>query len=298
MSKKFFSSHSPILGFFAEVPIDIIGLKESIRALNRLGFKNKKQLVEMAILLREPISISEFEPKEPREIFKKLILSSVNVVPALVGEIFVEEERSLSGIYEGVLRAIANGKVVSSEISSSLFSSKLIQKDDPSVIQQHLGNLIKFGIIKRIQVYNKNKFAYKHVSPLLRLFYYADEKYNLSERRLQITEQEINRIIDEVMPRIVEDNIREFLAKKLGLVESILESGDYEVDGYLLKFKKPEIVFEVKWKDKIDSEDLKKAEENLNKINIKKKFLFVPDKTKIKKENKSNFEIVDISDFI
>ena len=43
-------------------------------------------------------------------------------IPAMIGEIFTEEERYISAIYEGILRAVASGNTVSTEISSYLFS--------------------------------------------------------------------------------------------------------------------------------------------------------------------------------
>jgi len=292
LSKKLFSSKSPILGFFAEVPISIINLKDTLRHLKKYKM-DKKQLLEMAILLREPLMIEYFDEKEdPRRIIARIIMYSVKTVPALIGEIFVEEERNISAVYEGVLRAIANGNTVSGEISSYLFSRKLLKKDDPSLIQQYLKNLMGFGIIKRMKVYGKNKLVYKHVSPLSRIFYYADEKYNISERKLN--EKEIERIIDEIMPIIVEDNIREFISEKYGLEESLFEAKDYDVDGCLLKFKKPEIALEVKWGKKINIEEV---ENNLKKIKAKKKLLFVPDKRKIKIKD-SSIEIIDILDLI
>jgi hypothetical protein len=293
LSKKLFSSRSALLGFFAELPVGLISTEDCIKALGRFKF-DKKQLVELAILLREPIAIDYFnEKKDARKIFNEILIGSVKTIPALLGEIFTEEERSITAIYEGVLRAVASGKVISSEISSYLFSKKLIGKDDPSMIQQYLDNLVKLGIIKKISIFGKKRFIYKHVSVLAKLFYYTDEKYNISERKLD--EKETGRIIDEVMPKIVEDNIRELFANKFGLKETIVEAKDYDVDAYLLKFNKPEMAIEVKWKKNITEEDIAKAEKNLYQVNANKKLLFVPNKRNLQSEI---LEIVDISDFI
>ena len=293
LSKNLLSSHSPLLGIFKENKVSLIDLSDAINALKKLKL-NKKELVEIAILLKEPFAIDYFdERKDPRKVMCEILLGSVKTIPALVGEIFSEEERSISAVYEGILRAVADGKMVSGEISSYLSSRKLIKKDDPSIIQQYLTNLVEFGILKKVMVYNKNKFVYKHVSPIARLFYYADEKYNISERK--VTEQEIARIIDELLPRIVEDEIREFIANRYGLLETILETADYDIDAYLLKFKKPEIAIEIKWKKTIEKEDIAKAEENLSKVKAKKKLLFVPDKRNLKSEK---VDIIDISDLI
>ncbi len=295
LSKRLLKGRSPILGLFSELPIRIISLRDTLTALSKMKL-SKKEHVENAILLREPITITSFDSnKKARKVFSKVLLSSLNTIPALVGEIFLEEEKSLSAVYEGILRAIAGGKITSTKIADYLFSRKLIVNNDASIVQQYLKNLISFGIIKRVGVYNKNKFIYKHISPLTKLFYYADEKYNISERDL--TEKEIERIVQEIMPRIVEDNIREFLAQKFGLSEAIIESKDYDIDTCLLRFNKPEVVAEVKWKEKINKEEMRKVEADLNEIKAKKRYLFVQDKRKFF-GLKSNIEIVDINDFL
>ncbi|EQD30310.1 Archaeal ATPase, partial [mine drainage metagenome] len=139
---------------------------------------------------------------------------------------------------------------------------RLIKKDDPSIIQQYLENLLKIGIIKKVELFKKKRFAYKIGSPLSRLFYYADEKYGISERKL--SEEEAIGIIGEVMPRIVEDNIREHLSDKYGLRESVAEASDYEVDGILLKFSRPYLVLEVKWKTKISNKEINEIEKKLS----------------------------------
>lgn len=291
LSKRLISARSALLGLFAEIPLGLISLEESLNSLKKFKF-SKQERIELAILLREPIAVDYFnEKKKARETISTIILSSLKTIPALVGEIFSEEERELSAVYEGVLRGISIGNVGSGEISSYLFSKKLIKKDDPSIIQQYLNNLISFGIIRRIELFKKKKFIYKLVSPLSKIYYYADEKYNLSERK--VTEEELSPIINELMPRIVEDNVREVLAEKYGLRESIFEAKDFDIDGILLKFKKPEIALEVKWGG-LGKKEIDKAEEVLGKIDATRKLLFVKDKKIIK----SNLETIDVDDLI
>lgn len=290
LSKKLVSARSPLLGLFAEVPIGLISLKDCLRAVEKYGF-SKKDRMELAVMLREPISIDYFdEKKSARENMALVLLSSVKTIPALVGEVFYEEERELSAIYEGVLRAVASGRSISGEIASYLFSRKLIKKDDASIIQPYLNNLTLLGLVKRIEVLNKRKYIYKLTSPLLRMFFYADEKYNISERRLSTSEA--LRIVEELMPRIIEDSVREFLADKYGLRESVLQAKDLDVDGCLLKFNRPEIVLEVKWR-RVNGMDVKKTEENLGKIPSKRKILFVPDKKLVES---STLEVLDVDD--
>ena len=291
LSKKLISGKSPLLGLFAEVPISLVSLEDSLHYLRKFSLPNR-ELLELAALLREPIAISYFdEKKKARETIAQIVMSSAKSIPALVGEIFLEEERELSVVYEGILRAVAAGKIGTGEMAGYLFSKKIIQKDDPSVIQQYLSNLLSFGVLRRIALFNKKKFVYKICSPLARIYYYADEKYNLSERAFG--EEELQRIINELMPRIAEDEVRMFLAETLGLQESVMEGRDFEVDGVLLKFKKPEIALEVKW-GKLSREDIRKTEEKLGSISARRKVLFVPDK----KDVKGGLEILDVNDLL
>jgi len=291
LSKKLISSKSPLLGLFAEAPFGLISLQDTLRFLHKFNLP-KKDWMELAILLREPIAADYFdEKKKARETISTIISSSLKTIPALVGEIFTEEEREISAVYEGILRAISIGKIGSGEISSNLFSKRLIKKDDPSIIQQYLNNLVSFGIIRRIVLYGKKKFIYKLVSPLAKIYYYADEKHNLSERKAN--EKELAPIIEELMPRIVEDGIRECLAEKFGLLEAILEAKDFDIDGLLLKFKKPEIALEVKWGNP-EKINIKKIEETLGKTEAPRKILFVQDKKKLKQA--PNLEILDVAD--
>ena len=290
LSQRLLSTSSPLLGLFAEMPLNIISLKDTLKAVEKLDISLKQKL-ELAVILREPIAARFLTDKSPRKILSDVILFSRNAIPALVGEIFSEEERRLSGIYEGILRTIADGNLVSSEISSYLFSNKLIKKDDPSTIQNHLKNLINLGIIKRVKVHNKNRYKYKHISSLLHLFYFADEKYNISER--EPSTKEIQEIIDETSPYLIEDAVREHLAKKHGLKEAVIETPDYDVDICLLKFQKPQVVGEVKWKKKFKGNDIKRAERVLAELEAKERYLFVPDKERV---NSDILKVIDVTD--
>lgn len=291
LSKKLISPRSALLGLFAEVQLGLISLGDALAALEKYNIP-KKDRMELAVLLKEPIAADYFDEKEnARSTIAKIVLGSAKTIPVLIGEIFLEEERETSGVYEGILRAVACGKVGSGEISSYLFSKKLIRKDDPSIIQQYLGNLASFGIIRRIRVFNKKRFIYKLTSPLSRRYYYADEKYNISERKM--TEKELESIVGELMPRLIEDAVRETLSEKNGLVESVIEAGDFEVDGYLLKFKKPGIALEVRWK-KLGKKEIRETEEKLGKLDAPQKILFVQDKSKIK----SKLRVIDTEDLL
>jgi len=289
LSKNIISNKSPLLGLFSEINIKTISLRDSLNALKNIKMSKEKKL-EIAILLTEPIAIDYFSNKRSsKKTISNVFLGSLKTIPALVGEIFAEEERKLSSIYEGILGSIATGKTNSGEISSMLFSTKLLEKDDPSLIQQYLKNLIEFGLIEKIKIYNKKRYSYQISSPLIKLYYYADKKYNISERDLNV--EDLFPILEKIFPKIVEQKVRENLAKENGLIETIYESPELEIDGILLKFQKPEIALEIKWQTPKKSE-IKNCENKLKKINSKKKIIFVKNKDKVKSE----FDIWDVED--
>jgi len=279
--------YSPILGRFGEVKIGLINLHDTLRALKN-KFSDPKELLEYAIIATEPITINLVEEgMSIEEIFEKLRLAA----SSLVGEIFLEEDRHLSRIYDGIMRAVSVGKTTSGKISTYLYSRKLIKKDDPSLIQQYLKNLVDFGILYRIPVWSKRRVAYKHISPLLKIFFYMDEKYGVSER--EVSAKEMKRYISEIMPRVVEDKIREYLSWRYGMKAYLYEMNSFEIDALYAKFKKPEIAMEIKWKKNITNNELKSIEKKLCKIDVKERILFVPNKEDLKSDK---IRILDVQD--
>jgi hypothetical protein len=290
LARKLLTTHSPIMGLFNEIMVDIISLDETLKELSKFHLQ-KKELLELSIFAREPLAIDYMDELSNTTTISEILLGSLKAIPALIGEIFGEEERSLTMVYNGILSAIATGHISSGKISSFLFSRKLIQKDDPSIIQAYLGNLIKIGVLKKIMIFNKNKFAYKISSPLIRLFFYAEEKFAISDRNVSV--KEIDEILSVLLPRIVEDNVREIISLQENLVETIIEDSDYDVDGYLLHFKKPQIALEVKWRNKV--KDIGKIETNLLSLIAEKRVLFVTDRSNLRSEKIS---LMDVSDLI
>ena len=294
LARNLLRGNSPLLGLFHEARIGLVRIDDCLVALKTFGL-DKRRLLESAIMMREPIAIDYFNEKEDtRQTFVRLLSGLANTMPALVGEIFLEEDRSISATYEGITRAIASGKAASGEISSALYSRRLIPKDDPSSIQPYLNNLVKIGILRKIATYERSRFAYKIASPLMRLFFYADEKYGIAERR--ISDAEAMRILDEQLPHIVEDEIREYLADRLGLHENVLEAKDYEMDGVLTRFKKPVLLLEVKW-GRVNQGDVRKAEENLSRLDAERRVLFVQNRKGLSSKLLTLLDVSDLTSY-
>ncbi len=296
LAKNILSKNSALLGSVAEFELELIRLDDVIKSLTRSSLCktiSKKDILEMAIIMQEPMTVDYFdETKKPREMLSEIVTTTRFTIPALVGEIFTEEEKSLSKIYEGILRSVSIGKQISSEISSYLYSNKLIKKDDPSLIQPYLMNLVNLGIIRRVKVVNKRTYRYFLVSPLMEIFYYSDEKYNFSE--FSVDNKFVFSVLNEIFPKIVEQHVRWYISRRLNLIEGIIEENNYDIAGYLMKFKKGEIAIEIKWKDKISEKDVKNGEKILSKVDAKRKILFIPDKSEV--NFTTDIEIWDVED--
>ncbi len=270
--KNLLEKNSPILGLFLEFRMDLVDERDILLNLKE-KIKDYKKLIEFSTYLREPMLLKWFGINLA-SILKNLKL----VIPSLVGEIFAEEEKELSERYEGIIRALSSGKTTLSEITSSLYSNKLIPKQDVSAVKPYLNTLLEIGLVKRVPEYFGKRYYYFVSSPVIDLYYYLDEKYNFSERDLE------EKYITEKIPMHVEDFIRELLGKIFGMRTFIINKPNMEVEIALARFKKLKIVGEVKWKKKVSKSEIKKIEEKLEKFKGCRKILVVPSEDAVEKE--------------
>jgi len=275
LTKELLGKRSPLLGLFSEFRMDIIDERDILLNLHD-RIKDPKELIEYAVFLREPWLIPLWE--ETESFFDALPFNVKITVPALIGEIFTEEERQYSRIYDAILKAIANGKRISTEIASYLYSLRLIPAEDPSLVHPFLKILQNIGLIEKIKIYEKNKYYYRISSPIVDYYYYLDAKYGISEREIQFLQAK--KVLEIKMPHYVEQFIMNLLSKIFGLwPEKIIEK-EYEVDIALVDLKKLKAVVEVKWRKNITNEVLKEVEKKLEKYNCRKIFI-VPNKEEL-----------------
>ena len=291
LTKEFIGKSSPLLGLFSEFKMSLIDERDILKNLKE-KIRDKKKLLEHAIFLREPWFIPIWE--ETEDFFKAFPNIIKLTVPSLIGEIFTEEERTYSRIYDSILKAIADGKQISTEIASQLYSSKLIPAQDPSLIHPYLKILEGIGILEKIKIYGKNKYYYKHSSPVMDYYYYLDAKYGISEREIQ--EKQVEKVLIEKIPHYAEQFIAKLLSKAMGLwYEKIVEK-DYEIDIALTDFRKLIAVVEVKWRENVTGKEIRLIEEKLMKFPCRK-ILFVPNKEELPREPK-NIEVWDVNTII
>ena len=286
LSKKLLGSGSPLLGLFA---VYIMGLVDCCDVLRSLPSRDPIESVKAGIYLREPLLAMDYNPPVEKYLSTYLYGNKLTI-REIIGEIFSEEERRLSLIYEGILKAIASGKRKSGEISSFLFSRRLLSKDNPGIIQRHLDILVKIGLIEKIQTYSRG-FYYLHSSPLFNLHFYLEEKYGYTETEVPL--RFIERVVNEMIPHDVEKFIWDLFASKFGLKKVKIENP--EIDIALKRYDKLALVGEVKWKKKISKRDLENAINKLKKFDCRK-ILVVPDKEKVPMH--PEVEILDARDIM
>jgi len=279
--------------FFLVLPVRIglVVVRDLLLVLSREV--KEKELLESAVYLREPFLIQAYRPPL-REFLPNFLYEYRFFLRELLGEIFTEEERELTNLYDGVLRAVADGKSVSTEISSLLFSRGLLSKDNPGILQKYLDILTEIGLIQRHEVWGRKKFRYFHASPVLDLHFYLEEKYAYSE--LEVPVEYIKKVVVQKLPFHIQWFVRDLLSKCLGLLPRIIEEKGVEVDVALFEFENLRAVAEVKWKEFLDAGEIRSIEEKLSRFSARK-ILVVPDKGNIEGEPKG-IETLDVKDML
>ncbi len=292
MAKKLLGKGSPLLGLFSEFNMGLINEKDILKHLSK-HIKDPKQLIDFAVYLREPWLIPLWEKTKDR--FLDAMITNIKLtVPALMGEIFREEDKELTSMYEGVLKAIADGKRVSGEITNYLYSLHLISAQNPSFVHPYLKILHEIGMLEKMKIFGKKKYFYYHVSPIIDLFFYLDAKYGFSER--DIAEEQVKKVVERKLPLHVEQFFRNLLADHFGLWKETIVDRNYEIDIALTDFRKLKVVAEVKWKNRVSKDEIRKIEDVLNKFNCKK-ILIVPDKNVLEREPEG-IEVWDVNDVL
>ncbi|MEM3078659.1 MAG: hypothetical protein QXR38_04090, partial [Nitrososphaerales archaeon] len=269
--KKVFDRRSPLLGLFAPFRVDLIKYSDAVFAVKDICQSLRDALL-WGLVIRDPwvIPMVTFEMDVISEICDKLgvFLASAS---GLVGEVFEEEERSLTRVYDAVLRLIGGGLWKPMEISGVLTSNNLISGGLPTVTGL-LERLTGMGILEKIPLWKTrgSRHYYKHRSPLLSIIYYIDQKLNISEGTYR--EVDYNLALN-IIGRELQFSLVEMLAEHHGGRRSytLLPKGEGDIDIVILdqKGKKPIIGYEVKLGD-LERNEAKKSVETIHSYGIPK----------------------------
>lgn len=171
--RRVFDRRSPLLGLFEAFHVDLVDVADAIASLRRLGL-GAREAVLWAVVARDPWLLRHVEPRgDP---WRALAAHAAGLTPAargLVGEVFEEEERQLTRVYDAVLRLLAEGYWRAAEIAARLYEAGLVSSPQPGSATGVLRVLEEMGLVKRVPLWRTRgaRVYYRHRSPLLSLLY-------------------------------------------------------------------------------------------------------------------------------
>ena len=225
ITKKAFDRNSPLLGLALPYRMDVVHYPD---ALAHFGDPLS------ALLFRDPWVTAHASSwadvsRNPQGFYY--------VVKGLIGEVFQEEERRFTQIYEAILISVAEGEWNSSIITSRLQSTLSV---NGSTVSSYLDSLGKMGLIRKIKVFRGGRGAeWYHTlsSPLMSAVLYAEAKHRVSDNN-----QEVD--LTRPIARELQFSVGELLAEKNGAQPAY--SPKVDIDIVLLKHGKPIAGYEVK----------------------------------------------------
>jgi hypothetical protein len=253
------------LGFLKEHKIGLIHPDDIIK---KLSLDN---MVDYATYLRDPWLIPNMEGSDILHDLYNVLTGVRYTIPALLGEIFHEEDRTISEIFEGILGAIGSGHGKPSEIASILYNRGIISRDAPSQIAPYIKNLIDMDILKQIRIFKKKRAIYKMVSPIFSIYYYMNDKYGL-ERGLPPFS-----VVENNLIRAHSFSVEDFIVSALAssFKGELRYSFEPEIDGIIVDRRERVLaIIEVKW-GRISSNDIDKYLEKIEELGINGKRILV-----------------------
>ncbi len=247
--KDILSPNSPILGMVSEFKLSLITPENIFCGLS--DHLSPDEAFGSSPYLRDPWTLQYFD-KENTDL-SNILFFSKQTVQSLLGEVFLEEERKLSSVYEGIIRSLAVGKWKMKEISDLLYSRRLISGPEPSNIRPYFKNMMSMDLVKRIPLHHKKGYKYMIKSPIMELAYLLDEKVNFFEE--DVPEKRVKDIIEDVKPEHIEQFCGEYFAECYGGKFEYFYSSDFDID-FIITYNGEVLASgAVKWSENVSKKD-------------------------------------------
>ena len=166
-----FSRGSPLLGLLAPLRVDLASYPDTAASLLRQGLAEREALL-WAVVARDPWLLRHLEPQgEPWRMLASWAHALVPAARGLVGEVFEEEERSLTRLYDAALRLLAEGYWRAADLAARLAEAGLTSATHPGAVTGVLRVLEEMGLVERVPLWRTRgaRVYYRHRSSLLRL---------------------------------------------------------------------------------------------------------------------------------
>ena len=257
--KRILAPKSPIMGFYSDLKLSLLHPGDIFRGLKEE--MDPVQAYSLSPYLRDPWTL-QFYRKDQTNITDIILLSRGVLVP-LIGEVFLEEEKTLSRTYEGIIRSLSLGRWKLNSVAGLLSSRRIIEKNDPHIIRPYFNTMEQMDLVQKIPIYRKKEFMYQVRSPIMELGFMLDEKFNIFQQDIKrsIIEKEISRFTGELM------------AELLGGAYNYFYSREFDIDFIITRKNKTVAVGEVKWKGGIGSKDISLFKERVRHFKCRK-FIF------------------------
>ncbi|RLE70153.1 MAG: ATP-binding protein, partial [Thermoprotei archaeon] len=242
---------SPLLGFFTPYKLSLIKPIDIFSTLIR-RYDPVKSL-ELASYMRDPWLIPLYGGEDTVSFIYKDSCKYWQIVKALIGEVFAEEERTLTKTYEAILSLLGSRVWRVKDITGILYAKRVIREPSSSHVSGFIKNLMEMDLVESIKLFKTRRKYYRLKSPIMETFYYLENKFDVSEREVSL--DEVRLVLEKIIRLEVEDFIAEFFAHYYnGRREYSL---DPEIDFIITLRKRILAIGEVKW-GKYTRQDLKK----------------------------------------
>lgn len=256
--RRILNPKSPLLGFFTPFKVSLINPIDILSSLK--GRFGPQDAVELSCYLRDPWLIPSAEG-DALTLVHTYACKHWEIVKALVGEAFAEEERTLTKVYESILLLLGSFRWRANEIASILYSRGLIKEPSTSHIAGYMRNLTDMDLVTTLKIFDSRRKIHRIKSPIMEAFYYLESKYEVSERDVSISE--VRPAIEFLVRKHVEDFVADLLAHYYGGRRECMMKP--EVDVIVTRRGKPVLVGEVKWGEH-DPRDLEKFREKVKDL--------------------------------
>ncbi len=173
IARRVFDRRSPLLGLVEPVRIDLVDFADAVASLLEAGLGDREAIL-WAVVARDPWILAHV--RLDREPWVELSEAAARIAPVargLVGEVFEEEERQLTRVYEAVLSLLAEGYWRASDIAAKLAEAGLVSSDSPGVATGILNVLSDIGLVEKVPLWRtrRARVYYRHRSSALALLY-------------------------------------------------------------------------------------------------------------------------------
>jgi len=250
--ERVFSRSSPLLGLVTPFRVDPVRYADALVSLApRIG---GERAARWAVLLGEPWLVphlGEGPGGDPSRFIAENAAGLVDMVKGLVGEVFQEEDRALTRLYDAILHLLGAGVWRAGELSHILYARGLLAK--PAPVTGILEKMARMGLVEKTPLWRTrgHRVYYRHKSHLLAIIYGLRHYLGIDEAPVpaRIAEQYAHTLL----AREAQFAIGDLLAEHHGGVPAltILPRGEGDVDVVVLdaRRRRPLAAYEVKTGD-------------------------------------------------